>query len=363
MATPMDQLEIEGARTNGLVCAHHHLYSALARGMPAPPSTPHNFIQVLEQVWWRLDNALDLDVIFWSAALGAAEALLSGTTAIIDHHESPSAIEGSLDAIANACDMIGVRSNLSYGVTDRWHNQVMDSCTTVPQRMTEGARRGLSENERFLRAGGRGMVGVHASFTCSTDTLQAASELASTFNTGVHIHVAEGPDDADAGARLENLTRDNWLLVHCVGLTRELRGTIAHNPRSNMNNSVGYANPVRFNNTVVLGTDGIGADMLEEARLGYVKLREADITQTPDTVWQWLQNGEDFFPEVKNDTVIWNYDHANSPWHVAFSPGIRPTDVYVDGAHVVKDGVPTMFDINEVRAKAAEAAAVLHSRL
>ena len=69
---------------------------------------------------------------------------------------------------------------------------------------------------------------------------------------------------------------DDWHLVHCVYLDRDLAGTIAHNPRSNMNNSVGYARPAARRNRVVLGTDGIGADMLEEARLAYVRLREDD---------------------------------------------------------------------------------------
>ena len=85
------------ATTPGLVCAHHHLYSTLARGMPPPPATPTNFQEILEQIWWRLDAALDLEMIRWSAMLGALEALESGTTAIVDHHESPNAIEGSLD--------------------------------------------------------------------------------------------------------------------------------------------------------------------------------------------------------------------------------------------------------------------------
>ena len=86
----------EAGITSGLVCGHHHLYSALARGMPAPPSTPHNFQEILELVWWRLDRALDLEMIRWSAMLGALEALERGTTAIVDHHASPNAIEGSL---------------------------------------------------------------------------------------------------------------------------------------------------------------------------------------------------------------------------------------------------------------------------
>jgi len=95
--------------TPGMVCAHHHLYSTLARGMPAPPHIPARFGEILEQIWWRLDAALDLEMIRASALLGATEALMSGTTAIVDHHESPNAIEGSLDVIAEACAEVGVR--------------------------------------------------------------------------------------------------------------------------------------------------------------------------------------------------------------------------------------------------------------
>jgi len=349
--------------TRALVCAHHHLYSSLARGMPAPSVTPDSFLSILENVWWKLDAALDEDALYWSAALGAAEALCNGTTAIIDHHESPMAIDGSLDVIADACSMVGVKANLSYGITDRWDGDHFRSKVSPLSPMTDGALRGLRENERFLQAGGRGMVGVHASFTCSDETLERAASLAERMNTGVHIHVAEGLDDKDAGARLQALAKENWLLVHAVHLDRQLPGTIVHNPRSNMNNSVGYANPVRFTNDIALGTDGIGADMLEEARLAYVRLRESDVTQTPDTVWKWLQNAEKFFPEIVNDTVTWSYDQSDSPWHVAFTPGIRCVDVRVDGELVVQNGNPTKFDMNEIRSKAAEAATKLHKKL
>jgi len=336
--------------TPGMVCAHHHLYSALARGMPAPPKQPTSFLEVLEQIWWRLDVALDEEMIRWSAMLGAVEALQCGTTAIVDHHESPSAIEGSLSIIADACAEVGVRTNLAYGVTDR-HG-------------FDGARRGLAENERFLRAGGRGMVGVHAAFTCTDDTLASAAGLASDLGVGVHIHVAEGPDDIAAGERLQALARDDWWLVHCVFLDRDLPGTIAHNPRSNMNNSVGYARPAARPNRIVLGTDGIGADMLEEARLAYVRLREDDLLASPDTVWQWLDNGYSLFPEARHDTVTWNYPHADSGWHVVFTPGVRALDVTLaDGEQVLRNGLPTRVDISEVRAKAAEQASRLFTRL
>jgi cytosine/adenosine deaminase-related metal-dependent hydrolase len=352
------------AVTPGLVCGHHHLYSTLARGMPAPPGRSTTFLEILQQVWWRLDAALDVEMLRWSALLGATEALMCGTTAIIDHHESPEAIEGSLSVIADACAEVGVRVAVAYGVTDRWDDERrLRADDWPPPRMTDAARRGLAENERFLREGGHGMVGVHAAFTCSDDTLAAVAGLAEDLGVGVHVHVAEGTVDRDAGARLANLARDDWLLVHCVHLDRDLPGSIAHNPRSNMNNGVGYARPARRPNPVVLGTDGIGADMLEEVRLAYARLREDDVEATADVAWGWLTEGQRWFPDVAGDRVTWSYDHADSPWHVAFTPGVRALEVEVGGQVLLKDGRPTRVDVDEVRAKAAEQAARLHARL
>jgi cytosine/adenosine deaminase-related metal-dependent hydrolase len=355
-------------QTHGMVCAHHHLYSSLARGMPAPPKQPTSFGAILEQIWWRLDCALDLDMIYWSAKLGALEALENGTTCIIDHHESPNAIEGSLDVIAQACAEVGVRVSCAYGVTDRHANggavpiENQPSADARPTKMTDAARRGLLENERFLKAGGRGYVGAHAAFTCADETLEAVAGLASDLGVGVHVHVAEGPGDADAGARWEKLAQENWLLVHCVFLDRHLPGTIAHNPRSNFNNSVGYAAPAKRPNRIVLGTDGIGADMGEEFRLAYVAHRNDDITATPDTAWSWLENARVLFPESQQDTVTWSYSPIE-PWHVAFTPGVRAAEVWVGGEHVVSLGKAIKVDREEILRKGSEAAYRLFSLL
>ncbi|MCB0996777.1 MAG: amidohydrolase family protein [Acidimicrobiales bacterium] len=346
-------------QTPGLVCSHHHVYSALARGMPAPPRTPSGFLEILELVWWRLDCALDLDIIHWSAKLAALEALERGCTAIIDHHESPEAIDGSLSVIADACAEVGIRVSCAYGATDR-HPGGFD-----PARgMTDGARRGLDECERFLRGGGRGMVGLHAAFTCSDATIEAAAGLAADLGVGVHVHVAEGAADVGAPARLAAHTTDDWLLIHGVHLADDhgLRGTLVHNPRSNMNNAVGYARPVRFTNPVALGTDGIGADMLDEFRVAYVRLREHDVTQTPETAWGWLATGWDLFPEARADRVTWSYEPMD-PWRLAFSPGVSPVRVEIDGETAWADGKPTRVDAAEIRARAAEAATRLHARL
>ena len=328
-------------QTAGLVCAHHHLYSALARGMPAPPRTPTGFAEILELVWWRLDRALDADTIEWSAKLGALEALERGCTSIVDHHESPNAIEGSLSIIADACAEVGVRVNCAYGVTDR-HG-------------ADGAAAGLAENDRFLAEGGRGMVGLHAAFTCDDDTIAAAAELATRHGVGVHVHVAEG--EADTWSRLAGHTADDWWLVHGVHLPDDhgLRGTIVHNPRSNMNNAVGYARPRRFANPIALGTDGIGADMLDEFRVAFVRGREDDVTLTPDEPWTWLEHAHVLFPEARHDRVTWDYEPMD-PWRLAYSPGVSPTTVEIDGEIVLADGVSTRVDAHEIRHKAADAA-------
>ncbi len=342
------ELTLAPNQTPGLVCAHTHIYSALARGMPAPPGVPANFMGILELVWWRLDRALDADILYHSARLAALDALESGATALIDHHESPNFIEGSLSIIADAFAEVGVAVNTTYGVTDR-HGP-------------EGAAAGLAENDRFLSEGGKGMVGLHAAFTCEPDTIAAAAELANKHGVGVHVHVAEG--DVDTWDDLEDLTADNWLLIHGVHLPDDhgLLGTMVHNPRSNMNNSVGYADPARFSNPVALGTDGIGSDMLDEFRLAFVKGRELDVTTTPDTAWGWLEAGWDLFPEAKNDRVTWNYELMD-PWRLAYSTNVHPTQVEIGGEIVFANGAATKVDGAEIRAKAAEAAQRLFAKL
>lgn len=344
---------MSGATTPGLVCAHHHLYSSLARGMPAPPCPPTTFREVLERVWWRLDRALDHDLTSWSAKLGALEALECGTTAIVDHHSSPNAIDGSLDVVAAACAEVGVRVACAYEVTDR--------------NGPAGAEAGLRENERFLRAGGRGWVGAHACFTLSPASLEAVAGLAADLGVGAHIHVHEGPEDVGAAARLAPLATPAWLLAHCVHLDESaepLAGTVLHNPRSNMHNAVGYAHPARFagTNPVALGTDGIGGAMLDEFRVAYARLRESDRTASPELAWSWLAEGWSLVPEALEDRVVWSYPTAN-PGHLAFTTDVRAVDVWVAGEQVLAGGAPCRVDGAEVRAKAAEAARRLFRRM
>lgn len=263
----------DGEIAPGEVCAHTHIYSGLVPyGMPKPEPAPETFVQILERVWWRLDRALDLDILRAGARDYVARALLAGTTSLIDHQESPNCIEGSLAVLARACEGLGVRSLLCYGATER--NGGRDE-----------AVRGLTECT-FVEPTSltRGLVGLHAGFTVSDETLSVAARIAREHGTVLHLHIAEGPEDvADARARgydgpLERLIALDALvpgsiLIHGVHLTPEQVETAAahgcwlvHNPRSNEGNRVGYAKALAASERVALGTDGWNADMAEEKR-------------------------------------------------------------------------------------------------
>ncbi|MCB2155337.1 amidohydrolase family protein [bacterium] len=267
----------------GLVVGHHHLYSALACTMPPPPRAPKDFHEILELIWWRLDRALDKETVELSGLAGALEAARCGVTTMIDHHASPGYIAGSLDALRDGIAAVGQRAVLCYEVTGRNGGKAEQDA-------------GLAENERFLSANTgpffAGMVGAHAAFTIDDEGLEGCQKLAERMGVPVHIHVAEDPCDdaicreqfgASLMARLDSsgiLSKGN-LFGHCTHLSnsdikrvKQAGCFFAHNTRSNMNNSVGYAPVGLMAECAVLGTDGIGSDMLEEFRVAAFRSNE-----------------------------------------------------------------------------------------
>lgn len=373
----------------GMVCAHHHLYSALARGMPGPDDPPKNFVEILEKVWWRLDRALDHETILLSAQLGALEAALAGTTTIVDHHASPEAIADSLDHIGAGIEGTGIRGVICYEVTDR-HGE-------------ERGRAGVEENVRFVRDNRsallRGMVGAHASFTIGDDTMDALVGEARDLGAPIHIHVAE--DEADERDSLEKYGArtalrlqergalgEGDLIAHGVHLddseieaVRTSGAFVAHNPRSNMNNAVGYAPAVHLGQRVALGTDGIDGNMLAETKAAYLKAQDAAGGVGPDWAVARLAQGAavaasrfgepalgTFETGAPADLVVFDYDppspvhEGNLAGHLVFgNPRVR--DVMVAGEWVVKDGKHTSVDEEELRARCREAAPKLWERM
>ena len=258
-----------------MINGHTHLYSGLASlGMPAPASPPETFVEILEAIWWKLDRALDSGSLRASARYYVAAARAAGCRGLVDHHESPNLIEGSLDIIADACQELGMPALLCYGATERNGGRAE-------------AERGLAECRRFVennrRPLVRGAIGLHASFTVSDDTVREAGQLARELGVPLHVHVAEAASDvADARERGYAGVIDRFeklgalvpgsIFAHGVHLSPAEVAAIdaagiwlVHNPRSNAGNRVGYAEVLAGSSRVALGTDGFPADMDAEA--------------------------------------------------------------------------------------------------
>jgi len=303
------------------ICAHTHFYGAFARGMAIPGEPAANFPQILERLWWRLDKALTLEDVRYSALVCLVDAIRHGTTTLIDHHASPNAIEGSLDVIAEAVQEAGLRVCLCYEVTDR----------DGPER----ARAGIAENIRFansqlaIRNSQLATTfGLHASLTLSDETLAKCVAAAQESGLGFHIHAAEDLADQEdslrkSGKRVIQRLHDAGILgprtiaAHCVHvdqseieLLAETGTWVTHQPRSNMNNGVGVA-PVeamlRAGVNVGLGNDGFSNQMFAEMKAAYLvhKLAQRDPRASPADLVMRLAYAENgrlahiFWPDLR----------------------------------------------------------------
>ncbi|MCE5255452.1 MAG: putative aminohydrolase SsnA [Spirochaetaceae bacterium] len=412
-----DRVGWGGYLSPGLVCAHTHLYSALARGIDVPIAPSKDFAQILEHLWWRLDMAIDLPILKASALAGCSDALFCGVTSLVDHHASPAAIDGSLSVIREAYEEVGLRGILCYETTDR--------------NGMEGARAGLAENLRFAREidaararGGRplvdGAIGGHAGFTVGDETLAGMADAVRSTGRGLHIHLAEDKFDAvdsryrhklDLVERLDRvgaLTPKSvighgvWLTPSEVEIMNERDVFLAHNARSNMNNGVGYNSLLTKHRNVVLGTDGMNSDMLEEFKFAVFRHRESGGPWWPGDFLVCLDRGnrlmERYFardfsagvaagecaavppagsafafgriePGCPADLVLWDYDPptpltaATLAGHLAYGLSSRSVrSVAVNGRVRIKDR-KAQFDSERIQATAREQARRLWNRM
>lgn len=263
----------------GMINAHTHLYSALATGMPPPKNAPQNFVQKLQEIWWILDLALDKDATKASFEVGLLDCLRNGVTTVFDHHSSPNFTDGSLQLLVDSAEMFGQNISIAFETTDRNGKEFFKS--------------GLNENIRaFEKFHNKKhvypLIGLHASFTLSDESLKTIyNEIKDLKNWGIHIHVAEdNADEKDTQSigyksvidRLNkfSLINENSFIIHGIHSSNEdiellnkANATLIHNPTSNANNRVGILSNSHISTMHSgLGTDGMRANMLEEAQQG-----------------------------------------------------------------------------------------------
>jgi putative selenium metabolism protein SsnA len=383
----------------GLINAHMHLYSTFACGLGLKGEPASNFKEVLERLWWRLDKALTMEDVRYSALTPLCRCLRAGVTTIIDHHASPSAVRGSLETIAKAAGEVGVRSSLCYELSDRDGPRI--------------AQEAIDENVAFINSSRRGkksmlsaLFGLHASMTISAETLGRAVEAAKGLDTGFHIHVSESrfdPEDSLAkyGKRVVNRLGDAGVLggkticVHCihldegeVDLLRETGTVVVHNPQSNMNNAVGAARVLEMLKRGVLvglGSDGMTANMFDELRAA--NLIHKHVAADPRVAFveacrMLTENNAAIAtrmfgrpmgalaPGQLADVIVLDYDPPtplaaeNFLGHLVFGlPNARVTTVLVDGRERLRDGRVLGVDEREIAAKSREQAAAMWRRM
>jgi len=383
----------------GLICAHTHFYGVFSRGMAIHGEAPANFLEILQKLWWPLDQSLLEEDIYYSAMVCLIDAIKHGTTTVFDHHASPNFIDGSLDVIEKAVRKSGLRASLCYEVTDRGGTEKADAGIRENLRMIQ--KLGEKNEDRMVTAS----FGLHAGVTLSDKTLEKCAE-AIPEGHGFHIHVAEDKIDEKESEKLYGvnvvtrlnqfkITGENSIFVHGVHLNDDEIDTIhqtgtwlTHQPRSNMNNAVGMANVekmVQRGIPICMGNDGFSFSMWDEWRTCYLahKLwsqdpRRMGADQVVDiAAYNNARMATKFFngkigviqEGALADLILVDYTpitsmHAgNLPWHIIF--GFRDSMVtmtMVNGKVLMRDRKLTEINEHEVCEGAQRSSAAVWER-
>jgi len=383
----------------GLICSHTHLYGMLLRGATLDIAPPSDFTQILQRIWWPVDESLTLDDAYASALVGCLEFLKTGTTTFADTYSGPNSIDGVLDMIAKAVDEVGIRGLIAFEATERHSRQ-------------EGER-GVQENVRFARRIGKEqgskvkpLFSLHASFTVTDELIQSVRRLASELAVPVTIHTSEGLGDLQHnmvryGKRTVERLRDVGLLApdvvlaHCVQVNGDeldivaaSGAKVAHNPMSNMLNAVGTApvrDMLRRGIRVGLGNDGYIFDGFENIRAAYlihrVMSRDPNAIDAYSVLEMATITGAELYGLAKElgsievgkkaDLIVIKPDVLPTPLNSDSAAGhlinsIDGDDVrttIVDGRIVMRDRTVLTADEKTAQRKAQEAAAGLWERL
>jgi len=259
--SPARRIEARGKLVlPGLINTHNHVPMTLFRGLAD---------DVPLQVWLEkyifpaeARNVTE-DFVTWGARLGLLEMLLGGTTTYADMYYFE-------DAIARETKAAGMRGVLAETILD----------FPAPDNKTQDQM--LAYTEAFLKRWKgdpliRAAVGPHSAYTCSEQTLKAATALARRYRAPILIHLSETKTEVEESRTKHGLSPVGYLdklgvlgpdvlAAHCtwvdaadIPVLAKHQTGCAHNPSSNMMIASGVAPIVEMLRGGVrlgLGTDG-----------------------------------------------------------------------------------------------------------
>ena len=256
----------------GLINTHTHLAMTLFRGV-ADDVPGINWLPII----WSIEKNISADSCYIGALLGCLEMITTGTTCFADQY-------WHMEKVVAAVKEAGIRASLAQGILE----------LNDPDK----GNRELAESIAFAKKwdgsiDGRVVckLGPHSIYTCSPSLLQRTREAADEINVGLHIHVAEAPNEPKMAKEKHGetsieqlhklgLLKGDVLAAHCVFVNNEdmkimkkTNTTVSHCPTAMMKygNEVAPVPELLKNDvTVSIGTDGCGSnnnlDMIEEMR-------------------------------------------------------------------------------------------------
>ncbi|TME61256.1 MAG: N-ethylammeline chlorohydrolase [Chloroflexi bacterium] len=372
----------------GIVQTHVHLVQTLFRGL----AEDMPLLQWLRARVWPLEAALDEASLRASVRLGILDLLLTGTTTVLDMGTTKLG-----DIVAEELVRSGLRA--------RFGQAMMDAGDGVPAGLLETTRSSLDAaaalTKRWHKASS-GRIGYvympRFALSCTRELLEATTQLAKLSDLLVHTHSNESVEERNAVVMATGRTPVQYLLdtgiacdraiiahgVHLddqeIEILRTTKTSVAHCPSSNLKLASGIAQVARLRSmriTVGLGADGAACnnqlDAFEEMRLatllarvvsgmGTLTAADAMVLATREGAKMLKLDGEIGTLEQgkRADLLVLDVTKLDGPGgdpaaRILFGGGSRSVrHVLVDGEFLVRDGVATKMDANEVRAKAGE---------
>jgi len=351
--------------------AHTHAPMTYIRGWADDVSIEQWFNERV----WRVESALTAEDVRWSAYLAAAEMIRSGTIGFADHYFF-------MDEVAEVVKESGLKANLAWAIFGEGNgegmNPLLEQAVTFTRRWQGGADR------RIIT-----WLGPHSPYLCDAPFLRRTVEMAAELNVGLHIHVAETPEQTQASLAQHGLSPVAYLdsldffsrptiAAHCVGTDMaDIEILAAHGvsvaQATGCYMKLGMGVPLlpqmlKAGVNVGLATDGPGSnndlDILQEAQLTSLlhKSHTRDATILPgDTVLRLATQGGAramgfaesgvIAPGAPADLILFDFrkphlrprhDLVGNLVYAAKSPDI--SHVIVNGHILLDGGVLTTLD-------------------
>lgn len=270
----------------GMVNTHAHVPMVLFRGSAEDVTLDEWFNDYI----FPMESNLTPEDVYWGALLGIAEMIEAGITNVADHYFF-------MDEVAKAVEQTGIRGNLAWAVFEHDGIEKLEETLAFIERW-QGKADGRI----------RTWLGPHSPYLCGPEFLKRCAQEAENLGVGIHLHVAETPDQVsqsrekygrspiqvlqDTGV-LEHPT----LLAHCIYIDEADLDIIANYPagvgqapKTYLKGGMGIESVDRYTSRGIpigLATDGAASnstlDLYEQMRLMALtqKLTENDATAMP----------------------------------------------------------------------------------